>query len=939
MDSAQVLARFEAERQALALMDHPNIARVFDAGATADGRPFFVMELVRGVPITRYCDEHRLTPRQRLELFVPVCQAIQHAHQKGVIHRDVKPGNVLVAVVDDRPVPKVIDFGVAKATGPQLTDRTLHTGLGTVVGTVEYMSPEQACVEQTDVDTRSDIYSLGVLLYELLAGSPPFTRKELEQAGVLEMFRVIREREPSKPSTKLGTADGLPTLAANRGTEPAKLTRQLRGELDWIVMKALEKDRTRRYDTATGLALDVQRYLANEPVSAGPPSATYRLRKFVRRNRPAVALATVVLFSLVLLGGTAGWFVRDQEARRARLVGQFDGVLDEVARLSAEQKWPEALAAALRAESMVAGGGGDLELERQVRDVLTGLSLLRRLEEIRLERETPKEGEPGAAWAVRAYAAAFREHGVGGDELTRDDLATFVRTRPQLAVPLAAALDDWAICRVSILDDNGAKNLRAIAHRIDPDPWRRRVRNALADKDADALEVLAASPDLLRQPPTTLERLGIILWVKGKKEAGIAVLRKAQKQYPADFWINVQLGFQLSQNGPDHQDESIGFFRAATALRPQSMFGWYYIGVAYRRKGDLEEAAYYLRRAVEIPPNSAVVQTDFGYVLILQKKYDEAAVQFRKAIEIRPRYPLAHHYLGVVLSLQGEREMAVRMMWKSLELKPDYEAARQALSRLVRANPNRDATVAFFREAVRAAPDNALAHWYLGSALWYAKRRDESLAAFERAVELAPADGEFRYSLANNYRDLNRPDKAVTAYVKAVELNPKSAPIRYEYAAALRRKGRLAEAVATWKTAVELDATHVRSHAALAWHLATAADTALRDPAEAVRHARIAVDLAPESAGNWSNLGVALWRAADVKAALDALKKAQVMTKDGDMFHRFFLALAYARAGDLEKAKAAYEQAVRWSEENRPGNEELKRFRAEAEEVLKLGKK
>lgn len=303
MDSRQVIARFEAERQALARMDHTNIARVLDGGSTSAGRPYFVMDLVKGVPITRYCDKLQLTPRQRLELFVPVCQAVQHAHQKGIIHRDLKPSNVLVAHYDGQPVPKVIDFGVAKAAGQQLTEMTLLTGFGAIVGTPEYMSPEQAESNQLDIDTRSDIYSLGVLLYELLTGSTPFSRKELEKAGVLEMLRVIREQEPSKPSTKLSTAEGLPTLAANRGTEPAKLTKLVKGELDWIVMKALEKDRNRRYETANGFAMDVQRYLADEPVQACPPSVGYRLRKFVRRNKaPVLAAMTLLVILIAMLG-------------------------------------------------------------------------------------------------------------------------------------------------------------------------------------------------------------------------------------------------------------------------------------------------------------------------------------------------------------------------------------------------------------------------------------------------------------------------------------------------------------------------------------------------------------------------------------------------------------------------------------------------------------
>jgi WD40 repeat protein/serine/threonine protein kinase len=305
MDSRQVVARFEAERQALALMDHPNIAHVLDAGATPGGRPYFVMELVKGVPITQFCDDNRLTPRERLGLFLPVCQAVQHAHQKGVIHRDIKPSNVLVTVHDVAPVVKVIDFGIAKAVGQQLTDKTVYTGFAQLVGTPLYMAPEQAGLSGLDVDTRSDIYSLGVLLYELLTGATPFDAERMKQADFDEMRRIIREEEPPRPSTRLSTlGQAATTVSARRRSDPKRLSRLFRGELDWIVMKCLEKDRNRRYETANGLAGDIERYLADEPVLACPPSAGYRFRKFARRHRRALTMASVLLLALLLAVGS-----------------------------------------------------------------------------------------------------------------------------------------------------------------------------------------------------------------------------------------------------------------------------------------------------------------------------------------------------------------------------------------------------------------------------------------------------------------------------------------------------------------------------------------------------------------------------------------------------------------------------------------------------------
>src|SRR5687768_7709958 len=284
------------------MMDHVNIARVFDGGATANGRPYFVMELVHGVPITRYCDDNHLTPRERLELFVPVCQAIQHAHQKGIIHRDVKPTNVMVTLYDGKPVPKVIDFGVAKATEQRLTERTLFTQYGTMVGTFEYMSPEQAEMSALGADTRSDIFSLGVLLYELLTGSTPLTHKRLKEAAYGEVLRMIREEEAPRPSTRLSdSGQALASISAQRHMEPAKLTKLMRGELDWIVMKSLEKDRARRYETANGFAADVRRYLAGEAVQAVPPSAVYRFRKFAWRHQVALFVSFAALTGLLLL--------------------------------------------------------------------------------------------------------------------------------------------------------------------------------------------------------------------------------------------------------------------------------------------------------------------------------------------------------------------------------------------------------------------------------------------------------------------------------------------------------------------------------------------------------------------------------------------------------------------------------------------------------------
>jgi serine/threonine protein kinase len=327
MDTKSVIARFEAERQALAMMEHANIAKVLDAGATDKGRPYFVMELVRGIRITEYCDSHKLSTPERLSLFIQVCQAIQHAHQKGIIHRDIKPSNILVTMHDGVPVPKVIDFGIAKATEQRLTDKTLFTGFAAFIGTPAYMSPEQAEMSGLDIDTRSDIYSLGVLLYELLTGHPPFDPETLLSSGLDECRRTIRKQEPSRPSTRVATMIDAErtTTATHRKTEASRLVHLLRGDLDWIVMKCLEKDRTRRYPTANALAADIQRYLDNEPVFARPPSNLYRLQKMLRKHRVVFVATTAVAVALVFGAAVSLWqLIRARQAESEAVAARLE---------------------------------------------------------------------------------------------------------------------------------------------------------------------------------------------------------------------------------------------------------------------------------------------------------------------------------------------------------------------------------------------------------------------------------------------------------------------------------------------------------------------------------------------------------------------------------------------------------------------------------------
>ncbi len=856
MDSKQVIARFEAERQALALMDHPNIARVLDAGTTGAGRPYFVMDLVKGVPITRYCDEHHLTPRQRLELFIPVCQAVQHAHQKGIIHRDLKPSNVLVALYDGKPVPKVIDFGVAKAAGQSLTDKTLVTGFGNIVGTLEYMSPEQAEINQLDIDTRSDIYSLGVLLYELLAGSPPFTRKDLDRAGMLEMLRVIREQEPSKPSTKLSTAEGLPTLAANRGTEPAKLAKLVRGELDWIVMKALEKNRNRRYETANGFAMDVQRYLADEPVQACPPSAGYRLRKFARRNKGGLAVAALVLFFLVLLGSGLGWAVRDRSAReaevarqqkerQAKVAGQVEAIFGEVDRLEEEQKWPEALAATRRAEAAAAGGEPDLATAERVRQRLGDLELIDRLERIRMEKATYVEGRFNAAGADRDYARAFRDYGVDVDELPVDASIDRLKARSALAVVLAAALDDWVHVRQRVpeADVGGWQRLAAVARGIDPEPLRDRVRATWGQpiaKVRDELRRLADSIDVRAQHPATLLILVRALQRVQHQDSALRILRDAQQVRAGDFWLNMYLGNQLLRQ--EDYEGALRFYTAAVACHPNSA-AHSNLGNALNTQKKFDEAIVACRKAIELDPKLASAHSNLADALSGKGLEYQAIAEYRKAIDLNPKGAITHHNLGVSLRKNGRMDEAIAEFRMTIQLDPNFAMAHHHLAISLQDKGLVDEAIAECRKAIDIDPKCAPAHCTLGVSLWDKGRADEAIAVFRKAIDLDPRFAVAHSNLGNALDDKGRVDEAIAEYRKAIDLDPRFAMAHSNLGASLRRKGRVDEAIAEYRTAIELDPKIAPPHVCLGNAL-----YANKDWGGAVAEYKKAIELGPKYA-------------------------------------------------------------------------------------------
>ena len=712
MDTKQVIARFEAERQTLALMDHPNIAKVLDGGVTDSGRPYFVMDLVAGLPITQFCDEANLSTHDRLELFMDVCSAVQHAHQKGIIHRDIKPSNILVTLHGDTPMPKVIDFGVAKATQGRLTEKTLFTQFQQFVGTPAYMSPEQASLSGLDIDTRSDIYALGVLLYELLTGRTPFDGKELLKAGLDEMRRTIQEQEPPRPSNRISTLqdEDLTITAKLRSTDPPKLVHIVRGDLDWIVMKALEKDRSRRYETANGLAMDIQRHLTNEPIVARPPSAAYRFQKLVDRNKLAVAAASVVTAALVIGFAVSTWEYSNEKAARQRAVAaeQEQARLRQQAQIEAAKSMQTAqfLKDMLKGVGPSVALGRDTTMLREIVDKTAErigtdlkdqpeveIELRFTLAEVYWDLRLPEKTEVMAREALRLARARFGEENLDvADALGRVGLA--LKLDPARLDEAEALLRQAIAMQRKLRGEDSVQEANSLCGLGDVLRHRAHLSKSgefysgLAEAETACRECLAIRRKRLgndsREVASALDRLNVVLENEGKlaeaegaiREA-LAIVQRANngKDDPVSCGLYERLSRTLITTGSTNKlPEAETYCRRALEIeqnlygkgKPWEVFPQFTLAEALELQGELSDAEGHYRAAVAIARTTPVALNlglprylaGLAGVLRKQGKLAEARPLAEEAVAISQRLP---HEVAV-----GTQGMALRVLGEVL---------------------------------------------------------------------------------------------------------------------------------------------------------------------------------------------------------------------------------------------------------------------------------
>jgi serine/threonine protein kinase len=921
MDTRQVIARFEAERQALALMDHPNIAHIFDGGETASGRPYFVMELVRGIPITDFCDQDHLPIRERLELYVTVCQAVQHAHQKGIIHRDLKPSNMLVTLHDDKAVVKVIDFGIAKATGQQLTEKTLFTNFAQMIGTPLYMSPEQAQMSGLDIDTRSDVYSLGVLLYELLTGTTPFDKERLRTAAYEEIMRIIREEDPAKPSTRISTLGQKATgVSANRQSDPRQLAQLCRGELDWIVMKALEKDRSRRYESASAFAADVQRYLKDEPVHACPPSSWYRLHKFARRHKRMAALTVATILLLLAATGVSSYFAiqADQRAREAfaqkeradasakradenaaKAQANLDiayEVLDDRYMDVAEQGLPDMhalpkerhfLEKALRFYESLAKQQGT---ERRVRQQ-TGLAYLRvgNIQQLLGEEAKAKQNYRQALVLFEGLAAEFPNYPEYRHNLARcllhmdqaltqaidllKELANQFPTNADYQNDLAESYAALGVVLRNEVDE------RAIPRdEVKPD----KLLGKLADAEKVLRLALGIRGKLAEERPTepnyrqaladSLSRLGGVLVKAGKLEEGEKLLRR----------------------GLDVRQKIIDDFPSLRIHRHYLGFSHLVIGKLLQNTGCLQEAEESIR---------------------------QAAAAWRQVLEDFPNVPTFRYFSFRGLVLLGN---VLEQMHRFAESDQAYAEARTIQKNIL--SDGRDPGLIGLNSFLLAMnPYNFEAYAQRAHAYQRMWELEKATADYTMALALMPPEhktrGEVLFARSSTYRRLQDLSKEEADLQQIAELDLELSP-EPPYLTA-------------WHWPYPFNN--------LATRYLTGAE-GQQDPRKALPLALKAVKLRPDYCIYLNTLGLAYYRLGEYSAAMEKLEHSLRDSK-GEVaaINLFLLAMCQARRGLAAKAQDCYERAVQLLEEQRgklhpSWKKELDAFRDEARALLQARK-